>query len=119
MYTPKNANARRAIEELRNGWEESFVFVCAKLPTRLRDGRSDEVSASRVLKKLDKEQAVKSKGLRKSELFESYKQDPENINPRLTPEEESRKGRNEEMFYGLLVKWGVYEPITEDDLLDE
>lgn len=115
MFKPTNANAIKLLTEIESGWIDSFMLSCDKLPSRLQDGRSNETPVSRVFRILDQEKQISNVKKRKAELLVAY---ANGETPLLTVEEESRISRNEEAFYGLLVKWGVYEPITEDDLLD-
>jgi len=120
MFKPTNANAIKLMAEMESGWMESFELDNGSIPARLRDNRKTETPVSRILEILDKEEntakAINHAKIRKTELCLAY---ANGETPTLTAEEESRVGRNEEAFYALLVKWGIYEPITEDDLLDQ
>lgn len=115
MFKPTNENAKKLLAEMEAGWIDSFMLSCDKLPPHLKDGRTNVTPVSRVLGILDQEKQISNVKKRKAELLVAY---ANGETPTLTVEEESRITRNEEAFYGLLVRWGVCEEITEDDLLD-
>jgi len=115
MFKPTNANAIKLLAEIESGWMDSFAICNSVLPSELADKRQGQTEYINILPKLEIKEKINSTKNRKAELLTAY---ANGETPLLTVEEESRIGRNEEAFYGLLVRWGIVEPITEDDLLD-
>jgi hypothetical protein len=115
MYKCKNENAKKLMAEIESGWMDSFMIDNRFLPSELSDKRKKETAVSSILPKLEIAEKINHVKKRKTELLAIY---AKGEIPTLTIEEESRVARNEEAFYELLVKWGVCEEITEDDLLD-
>jgi hypothetical protein len=119
MFKCKHPNNIQLCNEVNEALADIFEIDNSRLSPELANLRSDATPVSEILKKLEKkEKAVSNASAAKSRKAELSEMHANEIIPILTIEEESRRSRCEEAFYNLLVKWGVYEPITEDDILD-